>query len=95
MKRAWTGTGRDAFGTLSVMDRRTQMKGIATQRLIALFGLFFVLLQYPLLQLANKPERVLGLPVLFVYVFCCWALLIAAIALVMHLKRTNTTTKDE
>lgn len=50
------------------------------QRMIALFLLGNLLFNYPLLALFNKPETVLGIPVLYVYVFGAWAGLIALLA---------------
>jgi hypothetical protein len=55
------------------------MKGA---RLVALSVLGFLLFNYPLLALFNRPEMLAGVPVLYVYLFGGWAALIAAIALV-------------
>lgn len=52
------------------------------QRMVALFLLGNLLFNYPLLALFNKPESVLGIPVLYVYVFGGWAVLIALLAYV-------------
>ncbi|MEO1571726.1 MAG: hypothetical protein AAFU51_10690, partial [Bacteroidota bacterium] len=46
------------------------------QRLIALFVLGALLLNYPLLLLANRAESVLGMPVLYVYFFMVWGALV-------------------
>jgi hypothetical protein len=59
---------------------RPSIKG---QRLAALFLLGFLLLNYPLLDLAG-PGRVWGIPILYVYVFAVWALLIGLMALVVE-----------
>lgn len=50
------------------------------QRLIALFLLGNLLFNYPLLALFNRPDTVAGIPILFLYVFAAWALLIALLA---------------
>ncbi|HYD61197.1 MAG TPA: hypothetical protein VEC35_12610 [Noviherbaspirillum sp.] len=50
------------------------------QRLVALFLLGNLLFNYPLLALFNRAEALLGVPVLYVYVFGAWALLIALLA---------------
>ena len=60
---------------------RPSIKG---QRLVALFLLGFLLLNYPLLILFSGPGRILGVPVLYAYVFAVWALLIALMALVVE-----------
>ena len=43
-----------------------------------------LLLNYPLLQLFERPGEVLGIPLLYAYVFLVWALLIALMALVLE-----------
>ena len=52
---------------------RSSLKG---QRLVALFLLGCLLLNYPLFSLfAGAGTSVLGIPLLYVYVFFAWALL--------------------
>lgn len=58
--------------------------GIKGQRLVALFLLGVLLLNYPLLNLFASGGRVLGVPVLYAYVFSAWALVIALMALVVE-----------
>ncbi len=60
---------------------RPSIKG---QRLAALFLLGFLLLNYPLLALFAGASQVLGIPVLYAYVFVVWALLIGLMALVVE-----------
>ena len=60
---------------------RPSIKG---QRLVALFLLGFLLLNYPLLDLVAGAGHVLGIPALYVYVFAIWAALIALMALVVE-----------
>ena len=60
---------------------RPSIKG---QRLVALFLLGALLLNYPLLNLFAGPGRVLGIPVLYAYIFSTWALLIGLMALVVE-----------
>jgi hypothetical protein len=57
------------------------MKG---QRLIALFLLGCLLLNYPLISLYAGPAEIFGIPLLYAYVFFAWALLIALVALVVE-----------
>ena len=54
---------------------------IKTQRLAALFALGAVLFNYPLLALFNRAVVVAGVPLLYLYVFLAWALLITLLAL--------------
>lgn len=60
---------------------RPSIKG---QRLVALFLLGTLLLNYPLLNLFATESTVLGVPALYAYVFAVWALLIALMALVVE-----------
>lgn len=59
---------------------------IKTQRLAVLFVLGNLLFNYPLLALFNRATLVAGAPLLYVYVFAAWALLIALLALVIEKK---------
>ena len=59
---------------------------IKTQRLAALFVLGAVLFNYPLLALFNRAVVVAGVPLLYLYVFLAWALLITLLALVVEKK---------
>jgi hypothetical protein len=54
------------------------------QRLAALFLLGLLLFNYPLLAVFNVPGTLLGVPVLYAYVFIAWAALIALMALVVE-----------
>ena len=60
---------------------RPNIKG---PRLVALVLLGLLLLNYPLLNLFERPGEVLGIPLLFAYVFAVWSLLIALMALVLE-----------
>ena len=50
------------------------------QRMIALCMLGCVLFNFPILALFNVPASLLGVPVLYAYIFIAWALLIALMA---------------
>jgi hypothetical protein len=52
-----------------------------SKRLVALFLLGFVLLNYPILSLLNVDFMVFGFPLLYVYIFGVWGLLILLSAL--------------
>ena len=54
--------------------------GIQGERLIAVFLLGCLLFNYPLLFLFNSDHRIFGIPLLYVYIFTAWALVIALIA---------------
>jgi len=60
---------------------RGSLKG---QRLVALFLLGCLLLNYPLVSLFAGAAEVAGVPLLYAYVFFAWALLIAAMAIVVE-----------
>jgi hypothetical protein len=53
-------------------------------RLVAIFLLGAVLLNYPVLSLFARPGSVWGIPTLDAYVFGVWMLLIALMALVVE-----------
>jgi hypothetical protein len=59
-------------------------KGARAARLAFLFVLGVLLFNYPLLALFNVQGGVLGVPVLYAYIFAAWGLLIALVALVME-----------
>ena len=49
-------------------------------RLAAVAVLAFVLFNFPFLAMADKPLRVLGVPLLWAYLLASWALVIALVA---------------
>ena len=50
-------------------------------RLIALFLVGLVLFNYPILSLFNRPLDVFGIPVLYLYIFFAWCLIIGLIVI--------------
>jgi hypothetical protein len=52
------------------------------QRFLALCMLGLVLFNYPVLALFNVPGTLLGVPVLYAYLFIAWAALIGLMAVV-------------
>ena len=52
------------------------------ERLVALFLLGLLLFLPPLLLVFNRPDRVIGIPALYLYIFVAWAGLIALSALI-------------
>ena len=60
---------------------RPNIKG---QRLAALFLLGCLLLNYPVLHLFSVQGELFGVPLLYVYLFAVWALLITLMAIVVE-----------
>jgi hypothetical protein len=54
------------------------------QRLVGLFLLGCLLFNYPMLALFNVRATVLGVPLLYAYLFSAWALLIVLVAFIME-----------
>ena len=53
-----------------------------TKRLIGLFLLGYLLFNHPIISLFNLPRMVLGIPLLYGYIFAVWVLLIVLVALI-------------
>jgi hypothetical protein len=61
------------------------------EQLVALFALGALLLLPPLLVIFNRPVRVLGVPVLYLYLFLAWAAVIGlTAAVVRHIGAAQT-----
>jgi hypothetical protein len=58
--------------------------GITTERLLALFLLGIVAFTPPFLGIFNTSHLILGIPILYFYLFVAWALLIALVALTVR-----------
>ena len=58
-------------------------------RLVALFVLGWLLLNYPLLALFGRLGAVGGVPALYLYLFIAWAALIVLVALVAERARPS------
>ena len=63
---------------------RSVIKG---QRLVAVFLLGVLLFNYPLLALFNRAAEAFGIPLVYAYIFCAWALVIGLLALVVERSR--------
>lgn len=59
-------------------------RNLKNQRLVVLFLLGCLIFNYPLLALFNTPQTFLGIPLLYVYVFCAWVLLIGLTILIVE-----------
>jgi len=60
---------------------RDEAKG---QRLVALFILGCLLFNYPVLSLFNVAGDAFGVPLLYVFIFAAWAVLVALMALAVE-----------
>ena len=60
------------------------LKGLGSQRLVALFAGGWVLFNFPLLGLWDREVSVWGVPLFPLALFAWWALLIAALAWLME-----------
>lgn len=61
------------------------------QRLLALFLLFLMLFNSPIINIVNRPVLVAGIPLLYLYLFTAWLVMIVLLALVV---RGHLTQKD-
>jgi hypothetical protein len=59
-------------------------RNLKGQRLAALFLVGCLLFNYPLLSLFSRDGLVWGIPLLYVYIFITWALLIGLMAVVIE-----------
>ncbi|MFN8079700.1 MAG: hypothetical protein U0Q19_09040 [Kineosporiaceae bacterium] len=57
---------------------------VRTARLTAVGVLAFLLLNFPLLSLADSQQRVLGVPVLWLYLFVVWVVLILVLRAIVR-----------
>ena len=60
---------------------------IDRQKLIATFLLGVLLFNYPVLSLFNRAAAVLGIPLIYAYIFLAWGGLIALTAWLVERKR--------
>ncbi|OQW95860.1 MAG: hypothetical protein BWK79_00940 [Beggiatoa sp. IS2] len=60
------------------------------ERLITLTIVSILAFNYPLLSLFNYPILVLGIPLLYLYLFCTWAIFIALVAWILESQSRRT-----
>lgn len=53
-------------------------------RLVAVFLLAGALFNYPILSIFNAPATVFGIPLLYVFIFTAWGIVIALVAWIMR-----------
>jgi hypothetical protein len=56
---------------------------LTSQRLLAVFLIGMLLLFSPIVSLFDRPLFWLGIPMIYLYLFSVWAILIAAMALII------------
>lgn len=59
------------------------------RRLIGLFLLGCLLFNYPILSIFNRAVLIGGIPLLYIYLFTVWAVVIALIALICRPRRND------
>jgi len=59
-------------------------RGLTSERLIGLFLFGLLLFMPPLIGVFDKAHLVGGIPVLYLYLFLAWAMLIAMLALIVE-----------
>ena len=59
------------------------------QRLVGLCMLGVLLFNFPVLSLFNRPILVMGIPLIYAYIFSAWAVLIALMALVARARNAR------
>ncbi len=59
-------------------------KGLAAQRLVAVFLTGALLFNYPVLSLFDRAERWFGMPMLWLFLFVTWAALLAVVAWIVE-----------
>ena len=67
-------------------DQYIRIKG---QKLFFLFLLFLVLMGFPVLSIFNIEKLFFGIPVLYLYLFSSWFLLIIFLFFALRNKKTN------
>lgn len=63
------------------------------RRLVGLFLLGMLLFNFPLLYLFNRPLLALGIPILYLYLFAAWSLIIF-LMLIVSRARSDTPFPD-
>ncbi|MEM6842742.1 MAG: hypothetical protein AAF944_22430 [Bacteroidota bacterium] len=55
--------------------------------LLLIFAIFLLLLQFPLLSIANQAALVAGIPQFYLYIFGVWSLMIGLLVYLVEIKR--------
>lgn len=59
-------------------------KSLAAQRLVGVFLIAALLFNYPVLSLFDRAEPFAGFPMLYLFTFVAWAVVIAAVAWIVE-----------
>lgn len=51
---------------------------------IVFFIIGFIMINYPFINIFNKPYEICGIPLLFLYIYCCWAIFIVVIYILVR-----------
>jgi hypothetical protein len=54
------------------------------ERLIALLLIGIIAVNYPVLSLFSKVKQIFNIPVLYLYIFFCWAVFIFCVAIILE-----------
>ena len=63
---------------------------LPSERLVALFLLAVLLFSPPLLLIFDTPSTLAGVPILYLYLFAAWAVLIVLLALISELSQQDS-----
>ena len=63
------------------------LDSIISRRLFGIFILGFILLNYPILSIFNTEAFLFGIPILYLYLFSVWMLLIIMVVFVTRVTR--------
>ncbi len=64
------------------------IQDLTSGRLIGLFLVGLVLFNYPILSLFNRDLTLMGIPILYVYIFTAWCVVIGLIILITNTQKT-------
>lgn len=68
---------------------------VHSERLVALFLFAVLLFNPPLLQIFDSQSTVFGFPVLYLYLFIVWAILIGLLALIIESSSDQSDQEDQ
>ncbi len=71
-----------------------QKEGRQNERLVALVLIAALAFNGPLLSLFDSPVLIFGIPVLYLYLFIAWAVLIGLVRSAMQNQRSNERERD-
>jgi hypothetical protein len=99
MAESWGFASAGDIGSIResprLQNRSMTPENKKSKRLVALFLFGFVLLNYPILSLLNINITVFGLPLLYIYIFGVWGLLIFLSALVVSRSKEHINNSEK